>query len=227
MGKVIRSPHIADEWELDGRLLGHGDWIEVFHGRKWILAKIDIGFSPPLLKLVTDQDIRIKEGIEARFLQSNSIDSGDTEIYRWPMMKGKRAESLQRLKAQIEGAGHLIICDVYFLMVRNTSQLAELIDILPISTLRELEIFCGTRRYYNQQVERNLRQKLEPLIKVSVFPNDKIHDRFWITDKGKAWSVGTSFNSIGYKLAVVLELTEEDLRVIQRDITAIKNQLRG
>jgi hypothetical protein len=49
-----------------------------------------------------------------------------------------------------------------------------------------------------------------------------LHDRVWIADHERAFTVGTSFNGIGSRCAFILELPSEDRRAFIRELASIR-----
>jgi hypothetical protein len=225
MSKITQNKRIPGQhWELDGQLLHYNDWIEMKHRSKWMLARINKDLDDNYIAQIENGDnIKLCAGIEAKFIAHGIGDiRGQNFMVKW--LLEERASALRKLSERLQDAKTLTICDLYFLVpTRNVMDMDELMMVLPLTTLRELEIVCSERnRLYSYQAENNLRFRLEPRINIQIFRSDSIHDRIWIVDGNKAYSVGTSFNGIGGKLSLLLDVPDSDLPAINRQLQRIK-----
>ncbi|MCA6101958.1 hypothetical protein [Bradyrhizobium australafricanum] len=139
-----------------------------------------------------------------------------------------RPTAIHLLAQRISGTRHLVICDPYFLTsIKSHSPenyVAAVDSVLP-ETLKTLEIFSGKRKR-----QPAVAQKLNHLfkqrgIRVRSYKTDDIHDRVWISDSDQAFSVGTSFSSLGGKCAFILPLPRDDLRAFLTEIGVRKTEL--
>jgi hypothetical protein len=103
----------------------------------------------------------------------------------------------------------LVICDPYILSVHGddeASYIDVLLTILP-STLSNL-VFVYSKKI-NINIIKAIEEKL-PTINILSLPLEKLHDRVWIINSSRAFTTGTSLNSIGNKLSFINDLSDED-----------------
>ena len=106
----------------------------------------------------------------------------------------------------------LIITDPWLLQIDET-QMKDLIDILKVVGVTDLTVY--TEKKGNKD---NFEKKLEECgIKFTIYKTDMFHDRFWIIGE-KGIVVGTSFNSIGKKIALLDYISDEDVKTIRKYI---------
>ena len=112
----------------------------------------------------------------------------------------------------------LIIIDSYLFPMNGDSNYKELItDILKQSKAKNIKVI--TREYdykgkkiYNETLCKNVSEKLD--IQIEVNFSYEFHDRFWITDKNKGCTIGTSLNGISNKVTRIDELREDEVKAI-------------
>lgn len=136
-----------------------------------------------------------------------------------------RAEANQYLSEVIAGAHELTICDPYILKPYSDTPAGDyvgtLISVFP-TALRSLEIFVkpGAR---NKEVAEKLNNACKQRnIRITVHRTNKIHDRVWIADHERAYTVGTSFNGLGNRCAFILPLPSEDRRAFSKELASIR-----
>jgi hypothetical protein len=68
---------------------------------------------------------------------------------------------------------------------------------------------------YSRRININIIQALEvklPATNILSLPLEKLHDRVWIINSSRAFTTGTSLNSIGNKLCFINDLPDEDFK---------------
>jgi hypothetical protein len=130
-----------------------------------------------------------------------------------------RSNALTTIQSRISNAETLVLCDPYIFNfklknITTSEYIRILISIMPTCTLKKLDIFHGDYPVnHASEAERELRCQLNNTnIEINININKLLHDRVWIVNSDNAFVVGTSFNSIGDKLAFMLELPDSDLK---------------
>jgi len=123
-----------------------------------------------------------------------------------------REIALHSLKNRVRDATSLVICDPYILTSTNRQEEAEyvreLLGILPQNLANLVLVFSDTRE--NLGLRTILEAECPKHIKIHYLECDEIHDRVWIVNSSKAFVTGTSFNSIGYRLSFIIDLSKKD-----------------
>ncbi len=137
-----------------------------------------------------------------------------------------RGEANQYLSNAIAGARELTICDPYLLQPYTATPpcdyVASLMGVLP-TVLRSLEVFVKPR-VRNREVAESLNQACKQRrIRIAVHRTADIHDRVWIADHERAYTVGTSFNGLGNRCAFILPLPDEDRRAFGKELASIRS----
>jgi hypothetical protein len=117
------------------------------------------------------------------------------------------------IERRLKGAKSLLITDPYFFTtakgLTDEEYVEELLGVLPCGTLGKLIII------YQEQKKSSaincFKNTLPKSIDLVLITDDSIHDRVWMVDWKKAYSVGTSFNGIGKKLTFISRLSKQDL----------------
>jgi len=124
-----------------------------------------------------------------------------------------REAAKQSLKARLRDAEKLIICDRYIFNIPpetiESEYARQLVSVLPTKTLRQLDIVYGGRK--SVSIVQELKKRLPRNVTLRLFANDSVHDRVWIVNENKAFTVGTSFGGIGKRVAFMLDLSDDDL----------------
>ena len=137
-----------------------------------------------------------------------------------------RTDANQYLSGVVAGARELTICDPYILQpyaaIPPINYVTSLLSVLP-TTLRSLEIFAKPR-VRNRQVAEELNKACKQRgVRVTVLRTNEIHDRVWIADHERAYTIGTSFNGLGNRCAFILPLPSEDRRAFAKELASIRS----
>lgn len=148
---------------------------------------------------------------------------------------GDRKTPLADLRRWLTGAERLVIADPYLLQGAPTSwgwsklsksqkrlKAAEYAEEInrTLGNVEELDVFHLPDP--PSEVATAMKKIAFKGRKHRLFSTTDIHDRVWIKDATEARVVGTSFGSIGRKLAFILPLPEEDLRAFQKELQRIR-----
>lgn len=131
-------------------------------------------------------------------------------------------DALRSLKTRLEKARHITICDPYILHVRRDDNLREYVDRL-ISVFPDSLVsltFIHSDNNPDQQLLDEITQKL-PHVNVRHFYTREIHDRVWMIDSKRAFTTGTSFNSIGTRVSFINYLNDDDFKAFQEILKQI------
>lgn len=192
------------------------------------LLQLSLSFSPRIygIERKLDRLFEPPSGFECRL----SGADGDNVIQ---LMTGlgptARAGAVEHLGECLDGAQHITICDPFFLQLPPKAMsipdyVAALGSIFP-EKMRSLELFVGSRKRTTGVADGINSLCKERSIRISCFKTDDIHDRVWIADYERAYSVGTSFNGLGNKGSFILQLPDEDKRRFIQEITARRQSL--
>ena len=163
-----------------------------------------------------------------RFSEEDSSRVIDFMTGRGP---AERAKGIQFLSQGIGATEKLTIADPYF--VKGSGSISEvdytdsLSSLLP-SSLKTLELFVGpkTTKYRKQSVAVWLNAYCNQHgIALSVFNQNEIHDRVWISNEDKALVVTASFNGIGNKCAFFLPLDPADTDSFNAELQRIRSSV--
>ena len=135
-------------------------------------------------------------------------------------MKVDEIESvILKFITQLNGAEKILITDPYFYSTDSKSDLFEKSIKAISSKVQEIILVTSSRHVKNKADIDSKIKLLIPNIILNNITTDDIHDRFWIgIDKKKGVVIGTSFNGIGKKLALVDRISESDVNDIVKDI---------
>jgi hypothetical protein len=145
---------------------------------------------------------------------------GDSGLVSTP----PRETARQALKAKLRDAQKLIICDPYVFVIpqdtTETEYVKQLLSILPMNTLRVLEIAYSGRK--SPRVVQELKKQIPASVSLKLLIDGSLHDRVWIVNDSRAFIVGTSFGSIGKKVAFIIDLPDDDFVTFKKHITNIR-----
>lgn len=119
----------------------------------------------------------------------------------------KIIEYLTNIKS-ISSKYELIITDPWFLQI-NESQMNAVVDILKTLGITKLKLYTE-KKGNKDDFEKKLK---EFEIEAEIYKTDIFHDRFWIIGE-KGIVIGTSFNSIGKRIALLDYISNEDVKTI-------------
>jgi len=156
-----------------------------------------------------------KNGISSLFNFTISLEDITSKS-----MKVDEIESvILKFITQLNGAEKILIIDPYFYSTDSKSDLFEKSIKAISSKVQEIILVTSPRHVKNKADIDSKIKLLIPNIILNNITTDDIHDRFWIgIDKKKGVVIGTSFNGIGKKLALVDRISESDVNDIVKDI---------
>ena len=139
------------------------------------------------------------------------------------LMFGDSSQALKTIRSKINDAKTLAICDPYIFNTLDRSiddYIKRLISVMPIKTLEKLRIFyVAKKNNVAHAAEYELKKQLSKTnIEIKTKAIQHLHDRVWIVNSDTAFVVGTSFNSIGNKLAFMLDLPKPDLEAFMKHL---------
>ena len=178
-----------------------------------------------------EREIRSLADRPASRCQFSEKDSSQVIDFMTGRGPAERAKGIQFLSQWLSAPKKLTIADPYF--VKNSGTISEvdytasLSSLLP-NSLEVLELFVGlqTTQYRNQGVAVWINSYCgQHGIALSVFNQEEIHDRVWITNDDKALVVGASFNGIGNKCAFLLPLDHDDTTSFNAELQRIRNSV--
>lgn len=120
-------------------------------------------------------------------------------------------KKIKRYLANIKSTSsknELIITDPWFLQI-NELQMNVVVDILRTLGITNLKLYTE-KRGNKDDFEKKLK---EFEIEVKIYKTNIFHDRFWIIGE-KGIVIGTSFNSIGARIALLDYISNEDVKTI-------------
>ena len=122
-------------------------------------------------------------------------------------LEAKIASYLNKISTQKEQED-LIITDPWFLHIEDDAQ-KRLVQLLENANIKNMKIY--TQKHGEKD---NFSSKLNAVnINHTIYKTNIFHDRFWIMgDCG--FVVGTSFNTIGEKIALIDYLSSDDVKTI-------------
>lgn len=124
--------------------------------------------------------------------------------------------------SKLNGASKILIVDPYLYCLDGENDLFEK-SIRSISEKVQRVILITSPRHIKNKIgiDNKIRTILPGVI-IDNFTTDDVHDRFWIgMDIKKGIVMGTSFNGIGKKLALVDIISEGDIDSIVKEIEKI------
>jgi len=126
--------------------------------------------------------------------------------------------NIQSMLDKLKPSQELVIIDGYIFPQKHDPDYADtVVDVLEnvVKGLSKL-IFITSRKYdvlLYQDIQNRLKQQNQNIV-VDICFTDDFHDRFWIADRKKGMSVGTSLNRIGKKYFLVDYLEDQDVQDI-------------
>lgn len=146
-------------------------------------------------------------------------------------LEGRYREERKHITSWLSGTSQLTVVDPYFFsfsgpnkVYRTQAQYVEgIIELLP-KTLESIEVFHlpGPNKAIKSAFEKHCHRKN---ISLRNWGTTEVHDRVFIKNGTEARALGTSFGGFGNKIAFVLDLPLEDLRVFRRELHRIKRLL--
>ena len=169
----------------------------------------------------TSKEILLMESVKQMLL-----DIGETVIVSRQLLteevlpdKTPRSAVLDTLRYKLnrcQPRGTLLIVDPYiFPETHDADYVADFISVFTdaIKACSSLEICTEKRGAVQSQLDTAIKA-LNPGISITKKFSNVFNDRFWIADGSRGLFVGTSFNGLGKRYAVVDYLTEEDAKDI-------------
>jgi len=155
-------------------------------------------------------------------------DRADRVMHLVTGLEGRHREERKHITSWLTGTSLLTVVDPYFFsfsgpnkVFRTQAQYVEsIIELLP-KTLELIEVFHlpGPNRVIMHSFQKHCRRKN---ISLRNWETAEVHDRVLIKNKAEAKALGTSFNGLGNKIAFVLDLPQEDLRLFRCELHRIK-----
>lgn len=169
--------------------------------------------------------------IEARRCAFSEGENANRMAYLITGMAGRLNEERKHITTWLAGASRLTIVDPYFFsfsgpnkVFRTQAQYVEwLLEFIPKHT-EQIEVFHlpGPNRRIYSAVATHCKKKN---ISLKTWETTEIHDRVLIRNDEEAKAVGTSFGGYGNKIAFVLDVPNEDLRMFRRELHRIKAEV--
>jgi hypothetical protein len=156
-------------------------------------------------------------------LSPYSYDNGKVEAI--PQI-AKRLTAKKALGKRLLNCEKLTICDPYFFFIPDyltaKEYVAQFISTIPLKMLRVLNIvYNGKKR---SEVIQEFKRQIPSFISLKLFVDYSLHDRVWIVNDNYAFIVGTSFGSIGNKVAFIVDLPSDDFSSFKKHLSkATKN----
>jgi len=120
----------------------------------------------------------------------------------------------------VKPVNELIIVDGYLFSKNkqnppNYSNLILSVLESTVKKIKEIVFVTGNHDncYFFNEIETGLK-KINNSLKVTIKKTSDIHDRFWISDRSKGFFLGTSFNTIGNKYALIDNIDTQDVQEI-------------
>ena len=88
---------------------------------------------------------------------------------------------------------------------------AQFVSTVPLNTLRVLNIVYNGKKH--PEVIQELKKQISSTVSLKLFVDNSLHDRVWIVNDNHAFIVGTSFGSIGKKVAFIVDLPNDDIQL--------------
>ncbi len=151
----------------------------------------------------------------------HALKDGDSIIIAWPihgaapLPRGRRRHAVEFLRDFAKGAQELIILDPYATVARHqspSSYAGEFVDCLNLEGGSNQSIrLIDSPQHHDPDILRRIATACgERGCNVVHKYTTSIHDRFWIKDRTEVLALGTSFNSMGRKLAFALNMPASD-----------------
>lgn len=185
-----------------------------------ILEKFSFGIvSDPVIYFRQDFiDYISKNGMSSLFNFTLSLE----DVTSKSMDINELESVILKFISHLNGAEQILIVDPYLYCLDSENDLFEK-SIRTISGKVKRVILITSPRHIKNKIDiDNKIRTILPGIIIDNFTTDDVHDRFWIgTDIGKGIVMGTSFNGIGKKLALVDRISENDIDNIVKEIEKI------
>ncbi len=169
----------------------------------------------------TSKNILVRESIKQLVLDTGVTKLVSRQFLTEEILSDKtpRNAVLDTLRYKLDRCqprGTLLIIDPYIYPQNpDADYVTDFISVFndAIKSCSSLEICTINRGNITSQLDAAI-NALNPSIKITKKFSNVFHDRFWIVDGSRGLFVGTSFNGVGKRYAVVDYLSEEDAKDI-------------
>lgn len=199
----------------------------VLNDRKGIITGVNKNFLPD-----KDDPDRSVEGKKCPRLRCPYIE----EPYIMKMMMAptrpddSRKEACTDLRAFTKGSKELLIIDPYFYKARAKDEYSETVDEikellnLPNKKLEKIVIvsdfISDSGGFKTNNYDPDMRNAFTTMLRTEniefeEYQYGKLHDRIWIADGNKGVMLGQSFNGLGKKLGLILDIPTFELKKVK------------
>ncbi len=186
------------------------EYIQKKYKLKLVEITATVDFSKVLQKLCDGEVDGIKRIPLTEEILGSNIETKD--IYK------KIIEYLTNIKST-SSKTEMIITDPWFLQI-NEPQMNAVVDIIKTLGITKLKLYTE-KKCNKDDFEKKLK---EFEIEAEIYKTDIFHDRFWIIGE-KGIVIGTSFNSIGRRIALLDYISDEDVKTIYEYINDKKDSM--
>lgn len=139
-----------------------------------------------------------------------------------PVERPELLKLLDGMLTKLAPTQEFAIVDFYLLPKRTPpSYLPELLSLLEPIARTVMRLVLITSGKYDTQLLKNLQTALMrrcPSCQLIHKVSGRYHDRFWIADQARALFIGTSFNGVGRRYALVDYMAETDVMAVVSDL---------
>ena len=147
-----------------------------------------------------------------QYMQQNGLSYITEEVLQKGLNNAEKANTFSEFFSEIFSVGkELIIIDPYLFKDDSDEYCDLLADLLNKAAAHSI-IVITNQKNYKQSSYNKTSGKVNNTIEIK-YSND-FHDRFWISDRKKGFSTGTSLNGIGNKISSINLLPENDVTEI-------------
>lgn len=174
----------------------------------------DLGISLEFCKKIKNSDLNSRI---SGYLQENNLEYVQEEIL-WKNMTTKEKTNVFSSKLLEIGtaSNELIIVDPYLFSTKN-SEYCDLLAGIIAESRAKVVLVITDKKNYKQESFDCVNNAVGITIKVKY--STEFHDRFWISNRKKAFYTGTSFNGIGKKLSLINLIDDLDVSTIVESLS--------
>lgn len=169
----------------------------------------DLGIKIEFCKKIANNE---SERLLNQYMQQNGLSYITEEVLQKGLNNAEKANTFSEFFSEIFSVGkELIIIDPYLFKDDSDEYCDLLADLLNKAAAHSI-IVITNQKNYKQSSYNKTSGKVNNTIEIK-YSND-FHDRFWISDRKKGFSTGTSLNGIGNKISSINLLPENDVTEI-------------
>jgi hypothetical protein len=184
----------------------------------------------------TDEEVctrlsRIEKQLSSLETRRCAFTAGDNSSHIMSLITGiatHRHGGQKYITSWLTGAEKLTVVDPYFFSFGGSNKVFRtsalyiewLLEFIPKQT-KTIDVFHRPipNRLIHSAISVHCRKKG---ITLKAWETKEIHDRVLIKNDEEAKLIGTSFNSLGNKIAFILDMPDEDLNLFRRELRRIK-----